>query len=531
MKKALTAETLVPPLLLAAFLLLRLFHNVFENDELQHLHVVWSWTRGLVQYKDVFDNHAPLYHLLTAAGMRLTGAGAGAGWLFLARALSLPVFAGLLAVSYRLGRELFSLKPAEALLAACLLGVVSPFMAMAARPEPLWLLFFFLSLLLLASPGGGTRRSFLAGLANGAGAMVSLKTLALLLPAQALGLAALHLCRRTRPSLRSAAAFAAGLAAAPALVAVYFVKLDAFRELLYYTLTYNASGAPLRLSAAGAGQAAAVLLAGGYLLKRYCARAGDGLFFYLSTAAALAALLALYPVMEHQTVLPLRLMLYAAAAALAVRLARPLGPAGARAARLALFGAVLLFQLWNTGALRAGNSGQLAYIGRALELAGPDGQVMDAKGETVFGRRPFYYALELLAQRRLDSGAIADEIPERMTAAGTKLLLLWYPARFTEKDREFFARNYVPLPAPYERLLAAGKRLRPGTAGTDFDIAIPADYLASCSGGGRPYLDGKPYAGTPVHLAAGRHRAAGPGCGELELIWSKAAPGAAGEGK
>ena len=38
----------------------------FDSDEPQHLHVVWSWVRGLVQYRDVFDNHAPLFHLMMA---------------------------------------------------------------------------------------------------------------------------------------------------------------------------------------------------------------------------------------------------------------------------------------------------------------------------------------------------------------------------------------------------------------------------------------------------------------------------------
>ena len=51
--------------LLVGAVLLRLasiFHYRFDNDEPQHLHVVWAWTQGLVQYRDVFDNHMPLFH-------------------------------------------------------------------------------------------------------------------------------------------------------------------------------------------------------------------------------------------------------------------------------------------------------------------------------------------------------------------------------------------------------------------------------------------------------------------------------------
>src|SRR6266849_5429986 len=53
--------------LLAALLLLQvtyLFRYHVNMDELQHLHVVWGWAHGRLQYRDVFDNHAPLFHLL-----------------------------------------------------------------------------------------------------------------------------------------------------------------------------------------------------------------------------------------------------------------------------------------------------------------------------------------------------------------------------------------------------------------------------------------------------------------------------------
>ena len=53
----------------AALLALRVktaFTLSMNSDEPQHLHVVWAWTQGLVPYRDVFDNHAPLFHWLCA---------------------------------------------------------------------------------------------------------------------------------------------------------------------------------------------------------------------------------------------------------------------------------------------------------------------------------------------------------------------------------------------------------------------------------------------------------------------------------
>src|SRR5204863_7576180 len=43
-----------------------IFTHRIDSDEPQHLHVAWAWSRGLVQYRDVFDNHFPLLHPLFA---------------------------------------------------------------------------------------------------------------------------------------------------------------------------------------------------------------------------------------------------------------------------------------------------------------------------------------------------------------------------------------------------------------------------------------------------------------------------------
>src|SRR4051794_10824073 len=42
---------------------LNILHYRFDSDEPQHLHVIWGWARGLVQYRDLFDNHMPLFHI------------------------------------------------------------------------------------------------------------------------------------------------------------------------------------------------------------------------------------------------------------------------------------------------------------------------------------------------------------------------------------------------------------------------------------------------------------------------------------
>jgi len=49
------------------------WHQTIGSDESQHAHVAWAWVHGFVQYRDVFDNHTPLFHLLSAPLVALIG--------------------------------------------------------------------------------------------------------------------------------------------------------------------------------------------------------------------------------------------------------------------------------------------------------------------------------------------------------------------------------------------------------------------------------------------------------------------------
>jgi hypothetical protein len=49
------------------------FSYRFNSDEPQHLHVIWAWTHGMVQYRDVFDNHMPLFQIMCAPILGMLG--------------------------------------------------------------------------------------------------------------------------------------------------------------------------------------------------------------------------------------------------------------------------------------------------------------------------------------------------------------------------------------------------------------------------------------------------------------------------
>ncbi len=58
---------------LIALRILYAFVYRVDSDEPQHLHVVWGWAHGMIQYRDFFDNHSPLFQMLCAPLMRRPG--------------------------------------------------------------------------------------------------------------------------------------------------------------------------------------------------------------------------------------------------------------------------------------------------------------------------------------------------------------------------------------------------------------------------------------------------------------------------
>src|SRR5579871_6428223 len=77
------------------------YSHRWNTDEPQHLHVVWAWTVGLLQYRDIFDNHTPLFHMLNAPLLRWLGERADI--VIQMRRAMIPLFAVSVWCVYRLG--------------------------------------------------------------------------------------------------------------------------------------------------------------------------------------------------------------------------------------------------------------------------------------------------------------------------------------------------------------------------------------------------------------------------------------------
>src|SRR5439155_14960906 len=147
-----------------------------------------AWTRGLLPYRDLFDNHMPLFHAAHAPLLAAVGEHPQA--LFTMRLAMLPWFAlTLLAIGW-LGSALFSRRVGVWGAAVAALWPEHFLTALEFRPDVPWAALWLLGLALLLGGRASRARAIGAGLLFGLALAVSLKTVVLL---AALGLGALTL--------------------------------------------------------------------------------------------------------------------------------------------------------------------------------------------------------------------------------------------------------------------------------------------------------------------------------------------------
>jgi hypothetical protein len=562
-----------------ALRLLGVWEYRFNSDEPQHAHVVWGWTRGLVQYRDFFDNHTPLFHMLWAP--LLAAFGESVRTLFWLRLTMLPLYLAALAVTWLFGRRLFSAR--TALWGTVLTALLPPFFVktLEFRTDVPWTLLWLVAFQVATGGAPGPARLFVAGLAVGAAAAVSLKSSLLLacLLGSALAAAAWRLAggaggggddggkggrgdggkggaggASLRPTPRAAGralaaagaglAGLAGLAAVPACVALYFQRHGALDALLAGAVRHN-----LQVSQHGPAplKRALILAVGAPLLlviARWSLRAGppalarQRLLLALTTGSYLIAIEVLWPLITSQTYLPVEplLCLFVAAAAAVAPRARqpepgedtPVAPGRPRfawgRAFLALALAVELFIDLLHGPLRGDQTAPTtAIVAAALRLTGPDEAVFDDKGEAVFRRRAFVPVLEDITREAMAEGRIADTIPEAILANHACVATL-ASRRLPPRGRRFLDANFLPV-GPVR---VCGRWL-PGAAGQPpyptllFQVEIPARYtILGRNGPARGRLDGVELA-APRDLAAGVHAFAPRSPPPWALLWARAA--------
>jgi len=534
----------------AAMLGLRLpyaFAYPFDSDEPQHLHVAWAWTRGLLQYRDVFDNHAPLFHMLSAPLVGLFGETPRI--LVLMRLAMIPLFALTLWGSFLLGRSLFGARVGLWSAVICGLSPTFFFKGLEYRADVLWAALWVLAIAVLCGGEVRPRRTFCGGLLIGACLAVSLKTTMLLLALAIASAGVLALAPRpardprrphaspARDRAACAASALGGIAVLPLAIVLYFAARGALPDLVRDAVLHNtvpgvgiwgkSSRHLLTLPIL-----ALLLVAARAILRRFPGQGARAAFLFLLAGSQYVLLSTLWPVHTRQDLLPFYPLLTVLLAGLLLARREAAGEQGGggsgwswtapRAAILPLALAVLeLLVLPALSPITArGTAAEERLIAEVLALTGPDDYVLDLKGQAVFRNRPYYYALEKMTLERMARGLIEDTIPERCVATRTCVAQASLGG-FPPRARRFLEENYVVVGA----WRVAGRMLERGTgAGPfEFDLAIEARYaIVDARGPAGGILDGRPYDG-PRELLPGRHAfVPEEGTGPFAVVWSQA---------
>jgi hypothetical protein len=517
----------------------------YDSDEPQHLHTTWGWTQGLLQYRDFFDNHTPLFHMLLSP--LVAALGERTNILTFMRLAMVPLWIVSLWCVAKMGSRLYSRR--AGLWTAVLLSLLTWwfFCSVEFRTDNLWTPLWLGTLTILVTGQLSKCRAFCAGLLLGLCFCASMKTSALSAAGALAALAAPMLCARRWDWMEakrvSIAAFfvLAGALVAPAALCAFFAANGALQSRYYGAILHNlVAGVDAKNHPAYLRLALPILLpflgVAAYWIGRFSpdrSIAVRRVFLFLTATIYYGALYSVWTLLTRQDFLPYYPVIMVVVTPWILQgvdaMARRFGSEERRGflrvtALCGIAAIEIAFLLLGRSPLIDGTQREREILAEVLRLTRPGEYVMDFKGESIFRQRAFFYVLEPLTFVRLRRGLIVDNVAERLVKTQTCVVLnqkRWYP----EHAAAFMTANYLPI----GRMRVAGRIIAsaPTSAGASvpFDVAVPARYILWADG--QPVhgtLDGKPYEGA-VDFSAGSHHIFQPAEDHrrLAIFWDRAA--------
>ena len=487
------------------------FHYRFDSDEAQHLHVAWGWTAGLLQYRDLFDNHAPLLHISTAP--MLSALGEREDILLYMRGPMIALFAIVIATSYVIARRLYSTR--VAVWSAVLLSLMPPFFlkSLEYRNDNLWNALWCFTLLILTSNPLTNTGLFLAGLLLGCALATSMKTSLLLLTLAAAAVMTRVATRRTRNILP----LIAGIPIVPAAVVAYFAFRGALPNLFYGAIRFNElltrTRSPQELwlpRALWLPMMAIVLrVAWRHRPPPDDPRASDRFFLGFASAFFVATLICFWILVSPRDFLPVFPLLTIFAVAVIERHGRH-----AVLSYVAIAAVFIAAITYYADRFSNHTREQITMMHQLLRLTRPGDLVIDYKGETIYRRRPYYFILEFITRSAMHRSLIPDTIVEDVIRKRC------YVAQadgdfWPDRSRAFLHDNFLDM----GRLRASGKWIR---VKIPFTVGVPGPYVVLDKRGEvHGMLDNVPYSGSRF-LAAGPHIFHSDTKETIAVLWTSA---------
>jgi len=511
----------------------------FGADEPQHLHVIWGWARGFVQYRDLADNHMPLFQLLFAPIYKLIGdRGTILYWM---RTILQSLYIIAFWCTYRIGSLLFSRR--VGVWAAILAGLSYDyaFCSVEFRTDNLWAPLWLLCILVLLSGALTMRRALIAGFLMGLCFGVSMKTMLLLMSTVVGGSMTLIFVGRERLGiswrqvLGALTAFLAMTLIVPATIMVAFAFYGVWPQFRYWVFEHNVvpgvTNHPAWL---------VIIFAVGFPLialgtRRIVAATPDIIlaarrnFVVITGGFFFTALVSFWPFLSRQDYLPF----YPLAFVICTGAVLPISDRWAKNRNIAkiwrvmpvpaLFGvcelllALLVHPFWLDKAKL-----ETDLLRSTLKLTEPGDFVFDRRGETVFRQRCFFPIIETFTKERIRRGLMVDDTIER--CIDTRTCVVTLPDDMPLATFRFLEQNYLPVG---NKLRVAGVLLQSSTDGNhfDFEIVIPASYkiIARDLGTVTGVLDGEQYEGNTRFLSQGTHSFVQTSSGhDLVVFWAQA---------
>ncbi len=529
-------------LLLIGLIFLRVItiaHYKFGADEPQHLHVIWGWARGFVQYRDLADNHMPLFQLLFAPIYKLIGdRGTILYWM---RTILQSLYLLAFWCTYRIGSLLFSRR--VGVWAAILVGLSYDyaFCSVEFRTDNLWAPLWLLCILILLSGALTVRRALIAGFLMGLCFGVSMKTLLLLISTVVGGSMTLMFLGRERLGigwrqiLGALTAFFATTFIVPATIMAAFALYGVWPQFRYWVFEHNVVPGVTNHPAWWV-----IIFAVGFPLVALGTRrmiaatpettvAARRSFVFITAGFFFTALLSFWPFLSRQDYLPFYpLAFVVCTGAVLTSLDRRaknrnvgkiwrVMPVPAVFGTCELLLALLVHPFWIDKARL-----ETDLLRNTLTLTEPGDFVFDRRGETVFRQRCFYPIIETFTKERIRRGLMADDTIQR--CIDTRTCVATLPDDMPLATFRFLEQNYLPIG---NRLRVAGVLLHPSADGKQFyfEIVIPASYkiIARDVGIVTGTLDGEWYEGKERFLSRGPHTFVQTSTGhDLVVFWAQA---------
>ncbi len=513
---------------LITFKLLYVYALPVNSDEPQHLHLSWGWANGLVQYKDMFDNHTPLFHLFMTPFLEFFGERADI--INVMRFLMLPFWLGILLIIYNLVRKLDSLS--SAVLSTLVLAFTPGFMLVSTeyRADIPWVFLWVLLVWYVCVYPMTRKRLVTAGLIGGIMAMTSMKgvlmvpTLCLAWIIPALANRSYGRSRLNIEGLKRFFLFGISCALPCFLIFLLMSILGAWDAMIYClfqhsTVPLDEISEPLlpsllRLTLGVTGLGAA-FLAGREKGNRPLAKS-----WFLATASLYYLVVHfLFPVVERQT----QLSYYAIgipAIMLSLNVYKDMLLSSIKTKwssvhfeKVVFFVCIALLVVCVTKAppWRFSSLKMQDLLTEVITLTEEDDLILDQKGESVYRRRSHYFVLETFTLERM----MLELIPQ---TAWSELIEKEVPIVVNDNVKEVFGQDYgffhwtrMFIKYNYHEVgyvSVAGKYLVSEEADDQgripFKVEVPAEYVfISPKGIVTGYLNEELYEGETIYLESG----------------------------